>query len=58
MKFSEKIKQQRVKQGISKSKLARMMGCTRMNIINWENGKYQPRMNNYLRLLKILEIKP
>lgn len=58
MNFSEKIKKGRKKKELTQTELARQVGCSRMNIINWENGKYQPRMNNYLALLTILDIKP
>lgn len=53
MSISRKIKEHRTKAGLSQNKLAKMIGCSRMNIINWEKGMYLPRMNHYKKLNKV-----
>lgn len=51
-----KIKELREAKGLSQVKLAAMLGCSRVNVVNWEKDKYMPRTKNYKKLIKIFNL--
>lgn len=46
----EKIRQARLKQGMSQSQLARAVGVSERNVVRWETGRNQPRLEHVLRI--------
>lgn len=42
MEFSEKVKQVRLKLGLSQTAFAKELGIARATIIRWEKGEFKP----------------
>lgn len=54
MKIGKLIEKERIKSNITKSKLAKMVGCTSRAIHYWENGKRSISLENADKVLKAL----
>lgn len=54
--IQQKIREERIKQGISIRKLAKMVGCTDRAIVYWEKGEREITVNMADKLLKALGI--
>jgi len=50
------IYQERNKKGMSKDRLAQLVGCTKRAIEYWENGKRNMSLDNACRVFNALEI--
>ena len=57
MKFGEKLREARLKKGLSQAKLAEMTGVAKRTLINYENNGILPKQKDtYFNLAKALEI--
>lgn len=57
MKFGEKLREARLKKGLSQAKLAEMTGVAKRTLINYENNGILPKQKDtYFILAKALEI--
>lgn len=56
LEIQQKIREERMKQGISIRKLAQMAGCTDRAIVYWEKGEKEITVNMADKLLKTLGI--
>lgn len=57
MKFGEKLREARLKKGLSQAKLAEMTGVAKRTLINYENNGILPKQKDtYYILAKALEI--
>lgn len=54
---SEAIRSARLRKKMSQAELAKKIGVSRMCVIDWESGKYNPGLNNYKALMKVLEVR-
>lgn len=52
-----KIKELRLKRGLSQEELAKQLGVTRVSVVYWEQEKQEPRMRYLKPLAKILRCK-
>ncbi len=57
IEIQKKIKEERIKQGISIRKLAQMAKCSDRSIVYWESGKREISVNMADKLLKTLGIQ-
>lgn len=57
VEIQKKIREERIKQGISIRKLAKMAGCTERAIAYWEKGEKEITVNMADRMLKTLGVK-
>ena len=53
----KKIKEARIKQGMSQKDLAKLVGVSNVFICQIESSKKKPRVENLLKISKILNIK-
>lgn len=53
MKLSERIKENRIRCGLSQEKLAELMNVSRQAVTKWENGQSAPSTENLFRLADI-----
>lgn len=53
MKLSERIKENRIRCGLSQEKLAELMNVSRQAVTKWEQGKSAPSTENLFRLAEI-----
>lgn len=53
MKLHERIKENRVRCGLSQEKLAERMGVSRQAVTKWEQGKSAPSTENLFRLAEV-----
>ena len=51
-----KIKQLRIKNSISQKNLAKKMGVSSQTILNWENGIFEPRIDQLIQLADIFNV--
>ena len=56
LEIQQKIREERMKQGISIRKLTQMAGCTDRAIVYWEKGEKEITVNMADKLLKTLGI--
>jgi DNA-binding XRE family transcriptional regulator len=47
----------REQHGVTQAELAKLIGVTSRTIQNWEYGKTQPRLNEWLKITELLEKK-
>lgn len=57
VKDLSKIKELRLKRGISQEELAKRLGVSRTSVVFWEQGKQEPRANKIKPLAKVLRCK-
>ena len=58
MTLSEKLKQLRVKKGLTQEKLAELTGVSRQAVAKWENGQSRPTYENLAALESIYGLEP
>lgn len=56
MKFSEKLKEIRKKEGLSQDQLAEKIGVSRQAITKWETGKGLPDVENMVIIAEIFKL--
>ena len=56
MTFAKTLKELRVEKGYSQTCLADLVGATKQNISDWENGKSETSFEMLVRLAKIFEV--
>ena len=57
MKFGEKLKEQRTKAKLSQSELAKIIGCTRNTLVNYETGASYPQDRSvYTKFAKLFNV--
>lgn len=56
LEIQKKIREERIRQGISIRKLAQMVGCSDRSILYWEKGEREITVNMADKLLKTLSI--
>lgn len=56
LEVQQKIREERIKQGISIRKLAQMAGCTDRAIVYWEKGEKEITVNMADKILKVLGV--
>lgn len=56
MNFSEKIKTQRKKLGLTQSDIAKKLFVTRQTVSSWENGKSYPDLNMLVKISDVYEV--
>lgn len=49
----EKIRQARLRAGLSQSQLARQVGVSERNVVRWESGRNQPRPEYVLAIAEV-----
>lgn len=52
MNWKEAIKTAREARGLNQEALARLVGCTRTTICDWERGKYKPEKGQNIQALE------
>lgn len=48
-----KIRQSRLRKGLSQSQLARAVGVSERNVVRWETGRNQPRIEHLVRIAEV-----
>ena len=57
MIIGERLKK-RIKRGLSQQQLGDMLGVTKVSICGYETGTRTPTLENFLDILKILDLTP
>lgn len=55
-KFNEVIKRAHLESGMSQEQFAQKLGVTRPTLASWLSGRYQPRMNQLLRVARVIDV--
>lgn len=58
MILGKRIKEARIKKNLSQEELGKLLGVTKVSICGYEKGTRTPTMENFLDLIKILELEP
>jgi len=58
MVIGKRIKDARIKKNLSQEQLGKMLGVSKVSICGYEKGTRTPTMENFLDLIKILELEP
>lgn len=58
MLIGERIKQERVKRGLTQAELGDMLGVSKVSICGYETGTRTPTVDTFLRLIEILSVSP
>ena len=53
-----RIKEERIKRGMSQQQLGDLLGVTKVSICGYENGTRTPAMETFLKLIEILDLSP
>ena len=56
MIIGSRIKEARINKGLSQEELGDLLGVSKVSICGYEKGTRTPNMENFLQLLKILEL--
>lgn len=56
MFLGERLKQARIRKGLSQQQLADMIGVSKVSISEYENGNRIPLLENFIQLIDILEL--
>ena len=54
--FSERLKELRLKKGLTQTELGEKVGVKQSTFTNWENGKREPSYENLVKLADLLEV--
>lgn len=54
--FSERLKELRLKKGLTQTELGEKVGVKQNIFTNWENGKREPSFENLIKLADLLEV--
>lgn len=58
MIIGKRIKEARIKKNMSQEELGNLLGVSKVSICGYEKGTRTPTMENFLDLIKILELEP
>lgn len=58
MVIGSKIKERRLKLGLSQEQLGQKLGVSKVSICGYENGTRTPTIENFLDLVEILDLTP
>jgi transcriptional regulator with XRE-family HTH domain len=58
MIVGKRLKEARVKKGMSQEELGNLLGVSKVSICGYEKGTRTPTMENFLDLIQILELEP
>lgn len=53
--FPERLKEMRLKRGMTQKELGEKVGVKQNTFTNWENGKREPNFDNLIKLADILD---
>lgn len=53
-----RIKEERIKKGMSQQQLGDLLGVTKVSVCGYENGTRTPAMETFLKLIEILDLSP
>ncbi|WP_247930726.1 helix-turn-helix domain-containing protein [Streptococcus mitis] len=54
--FSERLKELRLKKGLTQTELGEKVGVKQSTFTNWEKGKREPSFENLIKLADLLEV--
>lgn len=54
--FTERLKELRLKKGLTQQQIADEIGVNRGSYSNWEKGKREPSFENLIKLADLLEV--
>lgn len=54
--FTERLKELRLKKGLTQTELGEKVGVTKQTIINYEKGITEPSFENLIKLADLLEV--
>ncbi len=54
--FTERLKELRLKKGLTQTELGEKVGVKQNTFTNWENGKREPSFENLIKLADLLEV--
>ena len=54
--FTERLKELRLKKGLTQTELGEKVGVKQNTFTNWENGKREPSFVNLIKLADLLEV--
>lgn len=55
-KFSQRLKELRLKKGLTQTELGEKVGVKQNTFTNWENGKREPNFETLLKLADLFEV--
>lgn len=55
-KFSQRLKELRLKKGLTQKEIADLVHVNRVTYTNWEKGKREPNFETLLKLADLLEV--
>ncbi len=58
MVVGSRIKEERLKRGMSQQQLGDLLGVTKVSVCGYENGTRTPTMETFLKLIDILDLAP
>ncbi|MBE6144128.1 MAG: helix-turn-helix transcriptional regulator [Firmicutes bacterium] len=58
MLIGERIKQERIKRGLTQAELGNLLGVSKVSICGYETGARTPTVDTFLRLIDILSLTP
>ncbi len=56
--IGERIKQERIKKGLSQEELGKLLGVSKVSICGYETGNRIPNMDTFVKLIDVLNIEP
>lgn len=54
--FSERLKELRLKKGLTQTELGEKVGVKQSTFTNWENGKREPNFETIIKIADLLEV--
>ena len=54
--FPQRLKELRLKKGLTQTELGKKVGVKQNTFTNWENGKREPSFENLIKLADLLEV--
>ena len=54
--FPQRLKELRLKKGLTQTELGEKVGVKQNTFTNWENGKREPSFENLVKLADLLEV--